>query len=245
MIEGNGHDTYIYRTEGGEFYTPPKPLPAEIANAIANIQGEIKRLAKGEQNQHGGYAFTPVDDIYELMGPLLAKFKLVVTPYELRPPKLTTVEGPKGPRQFAEICVGFMLSVGEHSYADKHLCETLMIQVTGTQSFHAAKSFAQKTFFRGQWKIPTGEADLVDLSKQADDDERKVEQLKRKPKVEKLAHPASEKKRSEILNVIGKLKHPLSPQDQEAFLEGWGAVIDTLQPAHAQEVHQHYKAARG
>jgi hypothetical protein len=238
MIVGNGAET-----GHEEVFDPPKPLPGPIADAIAAVQADIKRLTKGEQNDFGGYAFTSVDDIYELIGPLMAKAKLVIMPYELRRPKMTIKESPKGPKQIAEICVGFMLSVGSDSYADKHLCETLVIQIEGTQTFHAAKSYACKTFYRGLWKIPTGEPDHVDMSKQDGDDDKKAETLKKKPKVEKLAHPASEKKKAEIIAALKKFKKPLAPEDKDSFMETWGVHFDSLVPDHLTEVRTAYGEA--
>lgn len=65
---------------------------------------------------------------------------------------------------------------------------------------------------------------------------------KGKPPKLVLAAEGSTSKADEIIKDLGKMTKPLSPDDKEAFIERWGAAIDTLLQADADRVRDAYKA---
>ena len=57
-----------------------------------------------------------------------------------------------------------------------------------------------------------------------------------------LAPDGSKDKANEIVEALNKLHKPLSPDDKDAFIEKWGAAIDTLLQPDADRVREAYKA---
>ena len=56
-------------------------LPA-VYSAIANVMEEIGRegIAKGRRNQQQGYSFRGIDDVYNALAPILARYRLIIVP---------------------------------------------------------------------------------------------------------------------------------------------------------------------
>ncbi len=248
-------------TEGNTFLTMPPPthgfvqqwvrteiprIPPKIVKAIASVQAKVVKLEKGEKNDFGGYKYTSVDQIYDLTRGLMAEAGLIIIPVELRPTTLKSVETSKGTKQWGEFHIGFVLAVEDEQFFDERASETLFCQIEGTQTFHAAKSYAQKTFLRGLFKISTGELDLDATEKVDAVQDQAPAKPSKATKAEKQAQldPAqSERKHREILDEIAKLK-PMSPEAAELFVTKWASVIETLRPHHADEVRKAYKGAR-
>ena len=63
-----------------------------------------------------------------------------------------------------------MLATEEGTWSDANARRTLFIQVTGAQTFQAAQSYAEKSYLRSLFKLPTGDMDL-DGMPQADNEE--------------------------------------------------------------------------
>ena len=58
------------------------PTHVNVYALIAAVSGEIAKvgIAKGRENKAQGYAFRGIDDVFNLLAPMLAKHKLVVIP---------------------------------------------------------------------------------------------------------------------------------------------------------------------
>jgi len=227
-------------------FTQIPRIPPKVVKAIAQVQAKITKLEKGEENKFGGYRYTSVDQIYDLVRGLMAEAGMIILPVELRPTVLKSVDTAKGVKQWGEFHIGFILAVDDEQFFDERASETLFVQIEGTQTFHAAKSYAQKTFLRGLFKISTGELDL-DATEKVDAVQEQAPAKAGKPTKAEKAKPLdpfeSEKKKAEILDEIAKLK-PMDAEASEFFVMKWAGIIETLRPHHADEVRKAYKGAR-
>jgi hypothetical protein len=214
------------------FRTPP-PMPTSIAVAILKVQRQITSLVKEHENKFASFNYTSVDQIYELVGVKMAEAGLLILPTELSPTIIKAVETKHGKKQWGSFHIGYIF-VAENgdTWTDPTVCETLFIQIEGSTTYHAAKSFAQKTFLRGLFKIPTGEADLAADEGKDDATPDKVAPKKAK----KLSREDSHTKAKEIVAELKEQKVPLTPEYKDAFGEKWNTVLDTMEEPHVKIV---------
>jgi hypothetical protein len=118
---------------------------------------DIKRLAKEDKNQHGGYNFASIDDFLDLTRPLCAKHGLVVLQDEEDFEVIDAGNNNKSLRmRFA-----FTLEAGGESRGP--LRRSIMVPAKmGSQAFGAGQSYALKQFLRATFQIATGEKDDID-----------------------------------------------------------------------------------
>ncbi len=130
---------------------------SKVTEAIAAVMSDIKRLAKEDKNQHGGYNFASIDDFLDLTRPLCAKHGLVVLQDEEDFEVIDAGNNNKSLRmRFA-----FTLEAGGESRGP--LRRSIMVPAKmGSQAFGAGQSYALKQFLRATFQIATGEKDDID-----------------------------------------------------------------------------------
>jgi hypothetical protein len=128
---------------------------SNIAKAIVAVTSEIKSLAKGEKNQHGGYNYVPIDNYYAEVGKVAAKHGLTwvlkVVGFEHLPNL-----GKSGAVNFT-YAVDLLHSDGDEKKDFTSL--NILHPIQGAQSSGSAMSYADKVFMRQLFKIETGEMD--------------------------------------------------------------------------------------
>lgn len=140
-----------------------------IVKAICHVQAGIDAVKKDSKNQHGGYHFASTDSIYAAVTRRMADAGLVLLTLEAEPPKVERVEKDGKVSQWLRASYQFVLATAEATWTHAGLARTLYIQVTGPQTFQAAQSYAEKSFMRSLWKMPTGDMDLDSIA-QSDDE---------------------------------------------------------------------------
>jgi hypothetical protein len=128
---------------------------SNIAKAIIAVTSEIKSLAKGEKNQHGGYNYVPIDNYYAEVGKLAAKHELTWV--------LRVVSFEHLPNLGKNGSVNYTYSVdlyGSDGTSEKNFTSLNVFHpIQGAQSSGSAMSYADKVFMRQLFKIETGEQD--------------------------------------------------------------------------------------
>lgn len=141
-----------------------------IVKAICHVQAGIDAVKKDSKNQHGGYMFASTDSIYAAVMRRMADAGLVLLTLEAEPPKVERVEKDGKVSQWLRASYQFVLATGEATWSHTGLARTLYIQVTGPQTFQAAQSYAEKSFMRSLWKMPTGDMDLDSVAQSDNED---------------------------------------------------------------------------
>lgn len=149
-------------------------IPASIVKAICQIQATMQAVAKSNRNAHGGYNFSSTDDIYAALTKKMGEVGLVIMALEVGEPEFKRIEGKDGKTaQWLSVVYQFVLATEEATWSDPKSKRTLVLQVTGAQTFQAAQSFAEKAYMRSLFKVPTGDVDL-DSMPQAEFEEDQV-----------------------------------------------------------------------
>lgn len=134
-------------------------IHGSIVKAISRIMSAVQSVPKSQKNQHGGYMFASTDDIYAATTHKMGECGLVIITRE-DSCEIVRVEKEGKTSQWARITFSFVLATSEGTWADPSARRTLYIQVTGAQTFQAAQSYAEKSFMRSLFKLPTGDMDL-------------------------------------------------------------------------------------
>lgn len=151
---------------------PPTPIPSAIINAICAVQVTVEAVKKSQRNQHGGYQFASTDDIYAALTRKMGEVGLVMISLEDRA-EIKRIEKEGKISQWAHMEFSFVLATKDATWSDPRAKRTLYIQVTGPQTFQAAQSYAEKSYLRSLFKLPTGDMDL-DSMPQADTEEEQA-----------------------------------------------------------------------
>jgi hypothetical protein len=149
-------------------------MHGSIVRAVCKIMQSLESVKKSQRNHHGGYQFASTDDIYAALTRKMGEVGLVCLATEettdvVRVEK-TDKQGNPATTQWLKATFGFVLATEEATYHHPSMRRTLYIQVTGPQTFQAAQSYAEKSFLRSLFKLPTGDLDL-DAMPQADTEE--------------------------------------------------------------------------
>jgi hypothetical protein len=158
--------------ETGEIIIPEKspigPMPPEIAAAIVNVMGKIRRLGKEGQNTFQRYQFTSVDQFYEAVGPLMAESGIFTMVYEsvmdISERKTTTDRG----ETKMSVWLSAIYDVYIYHETGKFygpIARSTQVTASGAQSYASAMSFVEKYFLRSLFKIPTGDKDAEEDQK--------------------------------------------------------------------------------
>jgi hypothetical protein len=151
-----------------------QPIHGSIVKAVCRIMSSVSAVKKSQKNQHGGYMFASTDDIYAAITHKMGECGLMLVTLEdscevVRVEKADR-DGKMVTSQWARITFSFVLATEEGTWSDANARRTLFIQVTGAQTFQAAQSYAEKSYLRSLFKLPTGDMDL-DGMPQADNEE--------------------------------------------------------------------------
>lgn len=146
-------------------------VPGSIVKAILKVQGAIASVAKDGKNPHGGYAFASTDAIYAMLTHKLAEAGLAIICLEDHVPEIVRVEKDGKTAQWGKFSFSFVLATEQDTWQDSRSRRSLFIQITGPQAFMAAQSFAEKTYFRSLFKMPTGDNFDLDGMPQGDTEE--------------------------------------------------------------------------
>ena len=122
------------------------------------IMSAVQSVPKSQKNQHGGYMFASTDDIYAATTHKMGECGLVII---TREDSCEIVRVEKEERRRSGRASRFHSCsplLKEHGPIQAR--RTLYIQVTGAQTFQAAQSYAEKSFMRSLFKLPTGDMDL-------------------------------------------------------------------------------------
>ncbi len=141
-------------------------MKVELSKAVAAVMSEIVRLKKADENKHGQYKYVSVDDIKDLVRPLLAKNGLSLSMTELSY-SLETLQMRNGASVNAKITYEFRLRhiSGEEDEPERI---TILLPQTGAQTSGAAKSYAIKEYSKARFFVSTGEKDMIDGGADAD-----------------------------------------------------------------------------
>lgn len=161
------------------------PIPGSIVKAICQIMVTVDAVKKSNRNQHGNYNFASTDDIYAAVTRKMGEVGLVVMALEdvCEIKRFETeVKGEKKTAQWAHMVFSFVLATETDTWSDPRAKRTLYLQVTGAQTFQAAQSYAEKSYLRSLYKLPSGDMDL-DSMPQADNEDDQINlNSPRKPK---------------------------------------------------------------
>jgi len=146
------------------------PIHASIVKASLRVQAHVAAVSKDGKNQHGGYQFASTDAVYAALTHKLAECGLMILCLEEEKPEIVRVEKDGKTTQWGKFVFSFVLATEEATWTDPRSRRSLFIQITGPQSFMAAQSYAEKTYLRSLFKLPTGDMDL-DSMPQADTEE--------------------------------------------------------------------------
>lgn len=141
-----------------------------IVTAICKVQGLIGAVKKDQPNHHGGYQFASTDAIYAELTHKLANAGLMILCLEAQEPEIVRIEKEGKTSQWGKFHFVFVLATAEATWSDPRSRRSLYIQITGPQTFMAAQSYAEKTYLRSLFKLPTGDVDL-DAVAQAETEE--------------------------------------------------------------------------
>lgn len=149
-----------------------QPKPKSIVRAINTVKKAIKAevIEKTGQTTEGEtFKFTKVDAIYLLLGEKMADAGLVIDVLEAEPTKFTRIEVEtkdeagnvvKKSELWGEFRFLFQHSTEDDSWTDLRASRTLMVLIDGPQKFQAVQSFADKSYLRALFKLPSGESEL-------------------------------------------------------------------------------------
>lgn len=140
--------------------TEQPSIPASIVKAICAIMTDLDAIPKTQRNQHGGYNYSSTDDIYAALTKKMGKVGLICIGLE-ESAEIVLREG-KDNKQVAwlKAAYSFILATEKETWTHPSARRTVMLQVPGPQSFQGAQSFAEKSFLRSLFKLPTGDIDV-------------------------------------------------------------------------------------
>lgn len=147
-------------------------VPGSIVKAICAIKAHAEAVKKSQRNQHGGYMFASTDDIYAALTRKMGEVGLAILSLEDEC-EIVRIEKDGKTSQWARIVYSFILATEDATWTHKSLRRSLYIMVNGPQTFQAAQSYAEKSFMRSTFKLPTGDMDL-DSMPQADNEDDQV-----------------------------------------------------------------------
>lgn len=145
--------------------------PPAVASAVIAVMRSLGTLAKGNENKFDKYDYASIDDFIHFVRGHCIDAGLFIEPNEAAEAKLVDVAKKDGkPMAMWWSRFAFYL-VHESGERAGPIFKTVMVQANGAQAAGSAQSYAMKQFMRGQFMIPTGDADdpdkiSVDISAQ-------------------------------------------------------------------------------
>ncbi len=226
-------------------------IPKVISDAICQVQTHVDAITKDNENDHGGYNYASVDQVYASLTLKLGQVGLAIIPIEAAPMKILQLQGKNGPQKWARFLFGFIYSVGDVTWYCPYNTETLLVQVTGPQSFGAAKSYASKAHYRALFKIPTGDLDLDEIP-QEESEEEAGKRLAKKPARKKKVEVYDEDKSADIGKTFfaffcddKSIRKGLDSKTLDEWVANNGAELDKLQEHDKEAVRLAFAAKPG
>lgn len=232
-------------TEQAAFSVTPAAvatIPGSIVKAIVTVQAAIASVVKDGKNQHGGYAFASTDAIYAMLTHKLAEAGLMIVCLEDTVPEIVRIEKDGKTAQWGKFSFSFVLATEQATWQDQRSRRSLFIQITGPQSFMAAQSFAEKTYLRSLFKLPTGDHDL-DALPQGDTEEDQMALANGNGKKRKSSAEGKRDGSVKLFNeirakVMGANSADMLQQVRTLYAEEW----NTLPRAWAETLSEDYEA---
>ena len=153
--------------------TPVTLIPPSIVVAVCQIQSTLEAVKKSNRNQHGNYMFASTDDIYAALTRKMGEVGLLCLVLEEKDVEIVRVEKEGKTSQWGKFVFAFVLATKDATWTDPRNRRSLFIQITGPQTFQAANSYAEKSYLKSLFKLPTGDMDL-DQMPQGDTEEDQV-----------------------------------------------------------------------
>lgn len=122
-----------------------------IAEAINNVQSEIKRQATDKTNSYGNYKYLGIDGYYSMIRPLLVKNQIVILCNEIDCDLINN--------KYLKATYEFSIVHSNGDVWESGIKRTVILPYTGGQSCGSSLSYAEKFFIRTTFKIDTGERD--------------------------------------------------------------------------------------
>lgn len=144
-------------------------IPKSIVRAICKIQSCIDAVPKTQKNHHAGFMFSSTDDIYAAIARKMGDVGLACFALE-RECETVRVEKDGKTVQWLRASYQFILATDEDTWTNDDLKRSVYTQITGPQSFQAAQSYCEKSFYRSLFRLPSGDQDL-DSMPQAETEE--------------------------------------------------------------------------
>ena len=138
-------------------------IPGSIVKAVCAVMSTLDSVKKSQKNQHGGYMFSSTDDIYAAITRKMGEVGLLCLGLEHGEPEISKHEKDGKMVQWMKVTYAFVLATEDATWTDPDAKRTLISQITGPQTFQAAQSYAEKSYLRSLFKIPTGDMDLDSL----------------------------------------------------------------------------------
>ena len=128
-----------------------------LIERISAVRAAVKPLVLSEQNPHGRYKYAGIDQVYDMLRPIMAAQQV-----DLRIDILTSeterVPNAKGGESvWLRLSAALNLACPEE--AEDPVTRHLFLPLTGPQSFEAAISYLAKQFLRQRFQLATGEDD--------------------------------------------------------------------------------------
>lgn len=204
-----------------------EPIPGSIVKALAAIQATVDAVRKSQKNQHGGYMYASVDDIYAAISRKMGEVGLTVLSLEDEC-GVERIERDGKTVQWLRAVYSFVLATEEATWTDPRFRRTIFVQVTGAQTFQAAQSYCEKQFLRSLFKLPTGDMDL-DSMPQGDTLEDQMDLLQ--PRKRKSSSGAKKDGTDHLFNEIMRHLQGAANAEDLQFIRGQYATEWAEMPA--------------
>lgn len=217
------------------------PIPASIVMAICQVQMTLEAVKKSNRNNHGGYNYASTDDIYAALTRKMGEVGLVCLTMEERETEIMRVEKEGKTVQWGKFLFSFVLATKDATWTDPRNRRSLFLAVNGPQTFQAANSYAEKSYLKSLFKIPTGDMDL-DSMPQADNEEDQAA-LSGIGKVKRKSSSGAKKDGETVGHfnrLIAEIGAAEGPADCGRIWSGNAGIIATLPRAWFEEVSQTY-----
>ena len=128
-----------------------------LIDRISAVRAEVKPLVLDENNPHGKYRYASIDQIYDMLRPILAKHELDIRLdfVSFETDRVPNKQG--GESVWGRFEARLWLACPEE--AEDPVTRHLFLPVTGAQSFGSADSYLTKAFARQRFFLATGDED--------------------------------------------------------------------------------------
>ena len=128
-----------------------------IIERLSAVRAEAKPLVLSDTNPHGRYKYAGVDQVYDMLRPLVAKHELdlKIDMVSIETERVPNAKGGESAWLKVEAKLWFECPGETEDAVTRHL----FLPLTGPQSFESAISYLAKQFLRQRLQLATGEQD--------------------------------------------------------------------------------------